>query len=143
MADWNLEFLIDLAHNGDGGLLADIMRRGVRIHPTLREFLAAVVAGEIRLKSPRKRTVLAMSERGWQEKRVARDVEIGMREHGKQRDKELRTALTRKACKFYGGRNSAALLAAVDRFLKHKPKPRVAPRRSSLKGRKPLRKLRT
>ena len=66
--------------------------------------------------TPRKRTVVWESERWWQERRVAFDVEIEMSLRGKQRDKNLRAALTREACEFWGTDP-----AAVGRFLKHNP----------------------
>ena len=43
-----------------------------------------------------------MSRRWLLEKHAAHAVEIEMRDHGKQRDKKLRTALTRKWSEAYG-----------------------------------------
>jgi hypothetical protein len=49
----DLELLIELARNGDGELLADVMRRTLRCPPVLLDFLVGVVVGEIILKGPR------------------------------------------------------------------------------------------
>ena len=120
----DLEWLIGLAQNGDGQLLAEVMRRtmqGRPLAPALFDFVVKLVGGQIRL-TPRKRTVVWESERWWQERRVAFGVEIEMSRRGKQRDKNLRAALTREACEFWGTDP-----AAVGRFLKHNPNPK--PRR--------------
>jgi hypothetical protein len=123
LADVDLEWRIDLARKGDGELLAELLRRNEPIPPKLREFLIGVFAGEIKLKRPllRTRTYMARSRLWLREKSVMQIVEIEMRKHGKQRDKNLRTQLIRKWCEVYG-----TSPAEVDRFRKHKPLPLTA-----------------
>jgi len=127
LAEDDLKWRIDLARKGDGELLAEllseILSRNEPVPPKLCEFLVGVVAGKIILKPPllRTRTFKEMSRRWLLEKHAAHAVEIEMRDHGKQRDKKLRTALTRKWFEAYG-----TTPAAVEYFLRHKPKPLTA-----------------
>src|SRR6266545_3312600 len=112
--DAHLEWLIDLARRGDGELLAELLRGNEPIPPKLREFLAGVVAGKIKLKPPllRTRTFAEMSRRWLREKHAALAVEMEMRDRAKSRDLDLRTALIQKWSKCYGTDE-----AAVRRYL--------------------------
>ena len=120
-----LEWMIDLALNGDGEPLAKWLRRGKPIEPMLREFLAEVVAGKIKLKRPGKLTYAARSRRYLREEMVVRFVEHEMREIGKRRDTDLRTKLTRKWCEANGTTPNA-----VADFLRYQ-KSRAAKRRTT------------
>jgi hypothetical protein len=110
----NLEWMIRLARNGDGEPLAKWLHRGEPVEPMLREFLAKVVAGKIKLKRPRKLTYAARSRRYLREQMVVRLVDHEMRASNKRRDMGLRTKLTRKWCEDYGTTENA-----VADFLRH------------------------
>lgn len=49
----DVEFFVALAIEGQGELLADVMRQTLRCSPVLLDFLVGVVLGEIILKGPR------------------------------------------------------------------------------------------
>jgi hypothetical protein len=104
LLDVNLEWLIELARQGDGEQLADLIRNGEPLAPLLREFLADVVAGKIRLKRPRKRsrTYLSRVNSSLPEKHAVQAVRAEMRGLGRQRDTKLRAELTEKWGKVYG-----------------------------------------
>jgi hypothetical protein len=125
IADVDLEWRILLAKDGDGELLAELLHRNEPIHPTLRKFLAEVVAGKIRLKPPRKLTYKSRSRQYLREQMVVWFVEHEMSESGKRRDKDLRTELTQKWCKANG-----TTVNAVADFQRYQ-KSRVAKRRAS------------
>ena len=123
----NLEWMISLALDGDGEMLAELIRQNEPVHPILREFLADVVSGKIRLAPRRKLTYKSGLRRYLSEKMVVFFVESEMRDNGKQRDKALRTKLTHKWCKAYG-----TTINAVDDYLRYQ-KSRDAKRRARVK----------
>ena len=102
----DLEWRIDLAKKGDGEPLAELLRSERRRDELLRskpradflwDFLAGVVAGEIKLPAPRKRTYLTKSRRWLLEAAVARGVYMGKCRNSAERD-----YWTRKLCEAYG-----------------------------------------
>jgi hypothetical protein len=98
----DLLWKIELARNGDGEMLAQLLRlQGERpLHPALKKFLADVVAGKVKLKRPRWLTWRWKHvDRYWREGRVVFMVDFEMEKRGKQRDKHLRKKLTSKWCK--------------------------------------------
>jgi hypothetical protein len=109
----DLEWRIWLAKNGDGELLAELLRRNEPIHATLREFLAEVVAGKIKLKRPilRPRTYMAQGQRWHSERMVVHCVNVEM---GKRRNTHERTHLIDKFSQIFRTTPNA-----VGAFLKH------------------------
>jgi len=104
----DLEWRIALTRKGDGELLAELLRdeesreKLLQFKPTadfLWDFLAGVVACEIKLPAPRKLTYLAKHKRWLREKVVTRGVDAYI---GKRRDKPERDYWTRKLCEVYG-----------------------------------------
>jgi hypothetical protein len=115
----DLEFLIELARNGEGELLAKAMRgnEAVRTAPLVLEFAAAVFAGEIKLKT-RKLKYLTRVERWGRARFIEHQVKMEMRARGVQRDPVLRETLTKELCGLYGSD-----VSAVADFRKHKTEP--------------------
>jgi len=108
IATEGLKFLIHLAKKGDGKLLADSLRSEQELDhllhseataELLREFLAGVVSGEIKLAPPCKLTYIAKSNRWLAEKLVAWGVNAHI---VKRRKKSERDYWTRKLCDLYG-----------------------------------------
>lgn len=109
----DLEWRIWLAKKGDGELLAELLRRNEPIHPTLREFLAGVVASRIKLKRPvlRTRTYMARGQRWHNERMVVHCVDAEM---GKRRNTAERTRLIDKFSQIFGTNPNA-----VSDFIKY------------------------
>jgi hypothetical protein len=104
----DVEWRIVLAKQGDGELLAELLRSERRRNEVLQfeptsellwSFLTDVITGEIKLPAPRKLTYLAKTRRWQREKAVARGLDIYM---GKRRNKSERTLWMRKLCAAYG-----------------------------------------
>jgi hypothetical protein len=113
--DWN--WIIDLARDGDGSELAEVLRDHARkakppLPPDVWRFLADVIDGEVKLKRRKKLTVDAKRKRHWREVQVVKRVRWGMRANGRLRDKQLRTKLTREWSEHYGTTS-----ANVERYL--------------------------
>lgn len=105
------------ARQGDTALLAFLLRKRDEIPSDVREFVADVVDGKIRISRP-KRTYTWQMTRYAKELQVVLQVESEMLEAGRQRDKSLRTALTRKWAAVY-----RTTPANVERYL-HQSKSR-------------------
>ncbi|NVN88604.1 MAG: hypothetical protein HXX15_21200 [Rhodopseudomonas sp.] len=132
LTEIDLEWKIGLAQKGDGELLAELIRSDEPIKPILREFLADVVAGKIKLAVPvlRTRSYIAKSGRWLREKAVVRAVRVKMRDAGKERDKFLRTKLTRIWCGVYGTTpNDVEDYQRHSRRITPIPKPTAKPRK--------------
>lgn len=119
----NLDFLIELARNGDGKLLAEIIRKCGLYHPKLRDFARDLVidALEGKIQRPHKLTWAAARDRGWRERAVVRAVN---RKMGNRRNTDQRTAWTKEFCDRYD-----TTADAVERFLWHPPKLTAAVKR--------------
>lgn len=98
------KWCIHLARHGDGKPLVSLLRSGEPIRPKLRNLLAAIVAGRIKLRKPlpKTRTYEGRHRRWLRERAVIRMVDFEMRSDGKQRDTQYRTSLTREWCDYYG-----------------------------------------
>ena len=120
----DVHYLIALAINGEGELLAKSMRvnEALRTDPVLLEFAAAVLAGEIKPKPARKLKYLTRVERWGRARFVAHQVDIEMRKLRKKRDPAKRKALTEKLCKVYG--SSVDDVASFRKDDKYKGEPR-------------------
>ena len=122
LAEVDLEWLIDLAKKGDGGPLAKQLLSDDFTPPKmLREFLAGVVTGKIKLKRPRTPTYELREQRHLRERYVVMMVDHEMQLAGQQRDTALRTHLTWKWCDCFDTTPNR-----VESYLRHPRRPRRA-----------------
>ena len=101
------EFFIDEARNGDASHLAAIVRdHGKRdddpFPPFVWVFIADLIEGKAQVKRRKKLTAIVAHRRYIRERLVDRMVRDGMREAGRERDRNLRTRLTEEYCAYYG-----------------------------------------
>jgi len=110
IADITLEWQIALAKDGDGSQLARAILDNNAIGPTiLREFLAGVVDGSIKLKRRRKLTWEHRAHRNdTKERNVAFLVDCMLAQEGRRRDREQ--SLTQELCKQFGTTPEAVAL---------------------------------
>jgi hypothetical protein len=125
-----VEWSIDLAKRGDWSGIAGFLRSDMQIPPLLRLFLADVFEGKEKMRGPIKATYQARSDRWLSEMMVARFVDSGMCHRGRQRDRNLRTQLTRKWCEVYGTTPDR-----VEKWLRF-PSARRFPHRQGLRQKK-------
>jgi hypothetical protein len=122
LAEVDLEWRIDLAKKGDGGPLAKwLLSDNFAPRKILLAFFAGVVTGKIKLKRPRKLTYELREQRHLRERYVVLLVDHEMRLAGKQRDRNLRTKLTRKWCDRFDTTPNR-----VESYLRHPRRPRRA-----------------
>ena len=117
IARLNLQWLLQLAREGDQRELAKHLRKDTTIipDPELRAFIVGLLDGSIKPKRQRKLTAAHKMRRtlhGIREQNVAFIVDRIM---GKRRDKAERLRLTKKACEHFG-----TTPEAVAQFLKHR-----------------------
>ncbi len=101
MTPW--ELFVDQAREGDPSQLAAILRdHGIKgddpLPPIVWRFLADLIEGKAKVKRRKKLTIVASRDKFIREEFVARMVRHEMQEAGRQRDKNLRTALTAEWC---------------------------------------------
>jgi hypothetical protein len=122
LADLGLDWAIEQAKDGQREILAkQIEHWEGSMPPKLLQFLAGVVSGDIKLKRPKKTPYLIRRLRNSPERNVVFMVDAQMKKLGKQRDKHLRTALTRKWSEYFGTNEDR-----VASYRKHRDRPRRA-----------------